>query len=261
MKLSNAPTHIASLSLLACLGLAASACSGSSQKPDPGALQQEGLPDAEAGAQQAPSKEEVTAIQAAAPRLDPPTPSDLARFTAQFAGDGPLTAAIKTELGTIHCALFEAQAPVAVANFVGLATGQKNWIDPSTGHEKHDTPFYDGTGFYRVIPHFFIQAGDPTLTGVGGPGYLLPDEISDELSHAMPGTLSMANRGKPDSAGSQWFITVAPIPHLDGRHTIFGQCDDLQVIRSIATVPTGPDDRPHEPPKILSIEFSRGPTN
>lgn len=254
MKLFYRPTYIASLSLLGCLGLAASACSGPSQKSDPSAAAQE----ESAETVKAASKEAVAAIQAAAPTLDPPTKSDLELFTADIEGDGPLTAAIKTDLGTIHCALFEAQAPIAVANFVGLATGQKTWVDPNTGHEKQDTPFYDGSGFYRVIPHFFVQAGDPTSTGVGGPGYLLPDEISDELSHAMPGTLSMANRGEPHSAGSQWFITVAPIPHLNGRHTIFGQCENLDVVRSIATVPTGPDDRPQDPPKILNIEFSRG---
>ncbi|AWV88318.1 peptidylprolyl isomerase [Bradymonas sediminis] len=249
MKLSY---RIASLSLLACLSLSASACSGPDKKPDPNAAQAD-----EAAAQKTTTREDVEALQAAAPKLDPPTPSDLARFTADIEGDGPLQATIKTDLGTIECALFEAQAPIAVANFVGLATGQKNWIDPSTGHEKQDTPFYNGSGFYRVIPNFFIQAGDPTATGVGGPGYLLPDEISDELSHAMPGTLSMANRGKPDSAGSQWFITAAPIPHLDGRHTIFGHCENLDVVRSIATVPAGPDDRPQDPPKILDIQFSR----
>lgn len=253
MNLFYRPSYILSLSALIGLGLTTSACSSPSPKPSPSAARQTNADPANA----APKQPETPAPQAP-PQVNPPTQSDLERFTSDIDGEGPLNAAIETDLGTIHCTLFEAQAPIAVANFVGLASGQKDWVDPSTGHEKHDTPFYDGTGFYRVIPHFFVQAGDPTGTGVGGPGYLLPDEISKELSHVLPGTLSMANRGKPDSAGSQWFITVAPIPHLDGRHTIFGHCEDLDVVRNIARVPAGPDDRPQEPPKIVDIQFSRG---
>ena len=233
---------------IACLCLVAVGCSSGAPKPDPG--DEKARERTDSPAQTSPSVEPE--------RVEPPTLSGLERFSADIPGEGVLHATIKTSMGDIDCALFEAQAPVAVANFIGLATGKKDWVDPASGHLQSNSPFYDGTGFHRVIPHFFIQAGDPTGTGTAGPGYTIPDEISDDLSHKLPGMLSMANRGAPDTSGSQWFITEAPIPHLDGRHTIFGYCpDSLEVVRRIARVPTGPDDQPQEPPEILQIEFSR----
>ncbi|QDG54983.1 peptidylprolyl isomerase [Persicimonas caeni] len=194
---------------------------------------------------------------AAKAKAEAPKASDLARYTADIQGSGALTATIETTLGVVKCELYEKQAPVTVANFVGLATGKKTWVDPQTGELRQNAPYYDGVEFHRVIPNFLIQAGDRTATGSSGPGYTLPDEFHPELRHDEAGVLSMANKGKPDSAGSQWFITEAPIPHLDNRHSVFGQCEDLDVVKKIARVPTGPQNRPKDPPKIESISFSR----
>ncbi len=192
-------------------------------------------------------------------KAKPPKASDLARFTAGIEGNGELHAAIKTTMGTIDCKLYEKRAPLTVANFVGLARGKKAWVDPETGELRRNTPYYDGVIFHRVIPNFLIQTGDRTGTGAGGPGYAIPDEFDPTLHHDRAGILSMANKGRPDSAGSQWFITLAPVPHLDQRHAIFGSCDDLNVVKSIATVPTGPDNRPKKPPRIVHIRFRRAP--
>lgn len=222
------------------------------------------------GPEQTPARADESQATATTPPASPgtaqptesvaaPTAEDLQQYTTEIAGNGELHAAIKTSLGTIDCTLFPEQAPVTVANFVGLTTGKKDWVDPTSGHLRRGVPFYRGTHFHRVIPQFFIQAGDPTDTGSGGPGYTLPDEISADLTHAQPGILSMANHGRPDSSGSQWFITAGPIAHLDGRHTIFGHCEDLDVIQRIAHVPAGPDDHPHDPPEIIDIQFSRRP--
>jgi peptidyl-prolyl cis-trans isomerase A (cyclophilin A) len=131
------------------------------------------------------------------------------------------TATFVTSKGTIVCELFPAQAPETVANFVGLATGTKEYKDPKTGAMKKGK-FYDGLTFHRVIPQFMIQGGDPLGTGTGGPGYQFKDEIDPSLKFDKTGKLAMANAG-PGTNGSQFFITVAPTPWLNGHHTIFGQ--------------------------------------
>lgn len=192
-----------------------------------------------------------------AEKAEPPKASDLARFTADIQGSGALTAAIETTLGVIECELYEERAPLTVTNFVGLATGKKSWMDPQSGELRYDQPFYEGVEFHRVIPNFLIQAGDRTGTGSSGPGYTISDEFDDELRHDDSGVLSMANKGKPDSGGSQWFITQTAIPHLDKRHSVFGKCKDLDVVKKIARVPAGPQNRPKDPPKIKRITFSR----
>lgn len=186
-----------------------------------------------------------------------PSRRDLAAYTSDLQGEGNLIAVLQTTEGEISCRLYAERAPITVANFVGLARGKKTWVDPETGHVVTDEPFYDGLTFHRVIPGFMIQAGDPTGTGSGGPGYTIPDEIDPELSHDEPGTLSMATRG-PDTGGSQFFITEAPAPHLDGRHTIFGQCSDLSVIESIARIPAGPKNHPENPARIEDVTIQRG---
>lgn len=201
-----------------------------------------------------PSGEEPAKATTEAPKA-----SDLARYSADIEGTGVLTAEIETTLGTVECELYEEKAPITVANFVGLATGKKDWIDPQTDELRQGEPFYDGVEFHRVIPNFLIQAGDRTGSGSSGPGYTISDEFHPELRHNEAGVLSMANKGKPDSGGSQWFITEAPIPHLDKRHSVFGQCGDLEVIKKIARVPTGPQNRPKDPPSIEEISFSRKP--
>jgi cyclophilin family peptidyl-prolyl cis-trans isomerase len=128
------------------------------------------------------------------------------------------------------------KAPIGVKNFVGLATGTKDWTDPKTGERKHGVPLYDGTIFHRVIPEFMIQGGDPTGTGRGDPGYKFKNETSADLGFDQPGRLAYANAG-PDTNGSQFFVTEAAYPSLNGGYTIFGQCEDPEVVQKIARVP------------------------
>ncbi len=164
------------------------------------------------------------------------------------------TAIIETTDGNISCTLFPDKAPLTVANFIGLATGKKAWKDPKTGQMMH-TPLYDGTICHRVIPEFMIQCGDPAGNGTGGPGYDFKDEFTPDLTFDQPGRLAMANSG-PNTNGSQFFITEVPTPHLNGKHTIFGQCEDLDVVKKIARLPSSPNsNRPYNPPKITHIKI------
>jgi peptidyl-prolyl cis-trans isomerase A (cyclophilin A) len=165
------------------------------------------------------------------------------------------TAIIETTAGNITCTLFPEQAPLTVANFIGLATGTKAWKNPKTGEMMHGVPLYNGTIFHRVIPNFMIQGGDPIGTGSGDPGYSFKDEFSSDLTFDQPGRLAMANSG-PNTNGSQFFITEVPTPHLNGKHTIFGQCQDLDVVKKIARMSSDPrNDRPFDPPKITRIKI------
>ncbi len=162
------------------------------------------------------------------------------------AQEATVTATFVTSKGRFTCRLFEKEAPNTVANFIGLATGQKEWTDPQTG-KKVKKPLYNGTVFHRVIPKFMIQGGDPLGNGTGGPGYEFADECRADLTFDRPGRLAMANRG-PNTNGSQFFVTVAPTRWLDGKHTIFGQVISGQdVVDAISAVPRGPLDRPVEP--------------
>ncbi len=138
-------------------------------------------------------------------------------------------ARIQTEKGEIVCELFDDDAPGTVANFVGLATGTKEWTDPKTSEKKKGVPYYDGLRWHRVIANFMIQGGDPLGLGTGGPGYKFRDETAGNPNRHKTGTLSMANSG-PNSNGSQFFITHAPQPHLDGKHTVFGQVKSGQPV-------------------------------
>jgi peptidyl-prolyl cis-trans isomerase A (cyclophilin A) len=148
-----------------------------------------------------------------------------------------------TTEGSFTVRFFEAEAPNTVANFVGLAEGTKEWTDPKTGQKK-TAPFYDGIIFHRVIDGFMIQGGDPLGKGYGGPGYKFGDEFHPSLKHNRDGLLSMANAG-PGTNGSQFFITLAPTPHLDNRHTIFGVVEDgMDVVKKIGKVRVGAQDRP-----------------
>ena len=158
-------------------------------------------------------------------------------------------------MGEIHCTLFPDKAPETVANFIGLATGKKAWKNPRTGQMMKGVPLYNGTTFHRVIPNFMIQGGDPLGTGTGDPGYSFKDEFSDDLTFDQPGRLAMANSG-PNTNGSQFFITEVPTPHLNGKHTIFGQCGDLDVVQKIARVATDPrNDKPLTPVVITTIKI------
>jgi cyclophilin family peptidyl-prolyl cis-trans isomerase/outer membrane protein OmpA-like peptidoglycan-associated protein len=188
--------------------------------------------------------------------IRPPDAADLAAYTRSIRGKGALIATIATNQGTVHCQLFDDEAPIAVANFIGLATGQKPWTDPQSGKTVRNKPFYSGLVFHRVIPHFMIQGGDPLGTGTGGPGYTFDDELAPELTHK-PGTLAMANAG-PSTNGSQFFIDEVEASWLDDRHTIFGQCKEIDVITRIASVPRGRNDKPNDPVTITRITIARG---
>ena len=181
----------------------------------------------------------------------------LADATKNLTGQGALTAKIETTLGTVDCRLMDDKAPITVANFIGLATGERTWKDPKTG-KWGNAKAYDGTTFHRVIKGFMIQGGDPLGTGAGEPGYVIKDEIWDGAKHDRVGLLCMANRG-PNTNGAQFFITEEPKASLDGNYTIFGECSPAKVIHDIAAVPTGPGDKPTTPVVIKSVKIARAP--
>jgi peptidyl-prolyl cis-trans isomerase A (cyclophilin A) len=169
-----------------------------------------------------------------------------------------LYATLKTNRGDIVVHLFPDHAPKTVDNFVGLAEGTQEYTDPRSGQQTTGK-FYDGLGFHRVIDGFMIQGGCPLGTGTGGPGYTFADEFHPELQFDKPYLLAMANAG-PGTNGSQFFITVSPTPHLNNRHTIFGEVEDSQsqaVVDAIATTKTARGDRPVDPVVIESVEIER----
>jgi len=165
-------------------------------------------------------------------------------------------AILETSQGEIVCRLFEKEAPKTVENFIGLAEGTKEFTDPKTG-QKTKRPFYDGLAFHRVIPQFMIQGGCPLGNGTGGPGYRFADEFHASLRHNTPGKLSMANSG-PNTNGSQFFVTVAPTPHLDNRHSIFGEVTEgYDVVKKISEVPRSSQDRPLKEVRVNSVKIER----
>jgi peptidyl-prolyl cis-trans isomerase A (cyclophilin A) len=175
----------------------------------------------------------------AAPAADSPAPAAKAAE-----GTGPLTMVLQTDKGEIRCRLFEKEAPVTVEKITGLAK----------------KGFYDGLIFHRVIPNFMIQTGDPTGTGRGGaegPGFPFQDEFSPRLKFDEPGRLAMANRGR-NTNESQFFITEQPVPHLNGLHTIFGDCTGIAVVRQIARVPTR-NEKPLTPVHVKKVFVERRP--
>jgi peptidyl-prolyl cis-trans isomerase A (cyclophilin A) len=172
---------------------------------------------------------------------------------------GPPTAIIDTTAGKMTCTLFPDKAPIGVANFIALARGTKDWTNPSTGRPMHGVPLYNGTIFHRVIPGFMIQGGDPLGDGRGDPGYRFKNETSPDLTFDRPGRLAYANAG-PNTNGSQFFITEQAFTGqqaemLNGKYTIFGQCDDASVdlVKKVAAMPRDQNDRPDEPVKINKI--------
>ena len=182
-----------------------------------------------------------------------------ARTPASSASGEP-SAVIHTTAGDMHCKLFEKQAPIGVANFIGLAEGTKDWTSPVSHAQKHGVPLYDGTIFHRVIPEFMIQGGDPAGNGSGDPGYKFKNETSPSLTFDRPGRLAYANAG-PNTNGSQFFITEVPYPSLNGGYTIFGQCDDAAValVKKIARMARDQrNDLPLNPVKITHIEIQHG---
>jgi len=190
--------------------------------------------------------------------------------TPATASKNPL-AVIHTTAGDLKCELFPDKAPKAVASFIGLAQGTKDWKDGS-GAVQHNKPLYDGVIFHRVIPEFMIQGGDPTGTGAGDPGFTFEDELHADLIFDQPGRLAMANRG-PNTNSSQFFITEKPQPALNpclkdegcpelrrGKntgYTLFGQCNPATVLlmKKIARMSRDESDRPYDPVKIKHIDI------
>jgi peptidyl-prolyl cis-trans isomerase A (cyclophilin A) len=194
-----------------------------------------------------------------APATDqlPDAPSTTSNAHAPVVPTGP-TAVLDTSLGRLTCKLYDTQAPVAVANFIGLAEGTKDWTDPTTLAKVHAKRFYDGTSFHRVIPGFMIQGGDRAGNGTGDPGYFFKDEFDPALTFDEPGRLAMANSG-PGTNGSQFFITEDAVPQLNGKHTIFGQCDahSVLLVASIARVERNSSDKPLTPVTIEKVTIVR----
>lgn len=161
----------------------------------------------------------------------------LSQNEARTEGEDVVKIKIETTAGDIYADLYQKEAPKTVANFVKLA----------------NEGFYNGILFHRVIPDFMIQTGDPTGTGMGGPGYKFEDEFSPNLKHDKPGVLSMANSG-PNTNGSQFFITEGPTPHLNNRHSVFGQVTQgIDVVKKIATAPRNAQDRPNQEIKMTKV--------
>jgi peptidyl-prolyl cis-trans isomerase A (cyclophilin A) len=170
------------------------------------------------------------------------------------------TAVIDTTAGKLTCTLFPDKAPIGAKNFIGLAKGTKDWTNPATGRKMHGVPLYNGTIFHRVIPDFMIQGGDPLGNGQGGPegpGYPFKNETSPDLTFDRPGRMAYANAG-PDTNASQFFITEVPYPSLDGKYTIFGQCDapTVELVKKIARMPRNANDMPDSPVKINKITIA-----
>ena len=224
-----------------------------------------GTPVAEAPAAAAPAEAPPTPTPAPAPVADIPKAApgsvpalgseSTAEILAAFPGDGKLIATLATTHGQIQCELFDKKVPNTVANFVGLATGKKTYVNYKTGLPERGN-FYDGLIFHRVIPDFMIQGGDPQGVGMGGPGYQFADEFEPTLRHDKAGTLSMANAG-PGTNGSQFFITDRATAHLDNRHSVFGACDETDIVKQIARVPAAPGNRPLQDVIIERVTVAR----
>lgn len=187
----------------------------------------------------------------------PDSPSATTQVHAPVIPTGP-TVVIDTSMGRLTCKLYDKQAPITVANFIGLSDGTKDWVDPISLKKMHNQPFYNGTTFHRVIPGFMIQGGDRIGNGTGDPGYLFQDEFDPTLTFDDPGRLAMANSG-PATNGSQFFITEVPVPDLTGKHTIFGQCDahSILLVASIARVERNSSDKPLTPVVINKVTVVR----
>jgi len=153
-----------------------------------------------------------------------------------------------TTVGRLTCKLFDKEAPLATANFIELAEGTRDWVDPNNGKKVHGQRFYDGTTFHRVIPGFMIQGGDRKGDGTGDAGYYFENEVSPNLTFDVAGRLAMANAG-PNTNGTQFFVTELPQPELDGKYTIFGQCDQpsAALVATITRVDRNSNDKPLTP--------------
>jgi peptidyl-prolyl cis-trans isomerase A (cyclophilin A) len=198
----------------------------------------------------------VTLTACALAAQTPPAPQ-AETAPAKAAREPGLYAVMNTSLGAITLRLFEKEAPITVRNFTGLVRGTREFRDPKTG-QMVKRPFFTGITFHRVIPGFMIQGGDPTATGMYDAGYTIADEFVPTLKFDVPGRLAMANTGEPHTGSTQFFITDGTPTHLNMHHTIFGQVLDGQdVVHKIAAVPTGANDKPRTPVRILSVKLER----
>ncbi len=208
-----------------------------------------------------PAKPAEPAVAAGDDTVRPPTAADLNEYTKELTGSGKLWTTIDTSMGAFHCELYPDKAPATVANFVGLATGKKAWLNPKTGAVEKGKPYFEGLIFHRVIPGFMIQGGDPLGQGTGGPGYEFDDEVNTGLT-MKPGTLAMANAGRNRQTGggtngSQFFITEGGPAHLTNRHTIFGLCKEADLVKKITAVSRNEQDRPDTAVTINKITFTK----
>ncbi len=228
------------------------ALSASAQAPAPAATPASPPTQAVPTAQQPPAASDTL----------PDAPSTSSNIKPPAVPTGP-TVVIDTSMGRLTCKLFDKQAPVASANFIGLAEGTKDWIDATTEKKIHGQPFYNGTTFHRVIPGFMIQGGDRLGTGMGDAGYYFANETDPSLTFDVAGRLAMANAGEGPNGtgtnGSQFFITEAPQPSLDGGYTIFGQCDahSVLIVATIARVDRDASDKPKSAVTIEKITVVR----
>ena len=204
----------------------------------------------------APSTEKPADAPGTAAKPVEPAVEDTAKPSASKHGPG-VYAHFTTNHGTMIARLFDKEVPRTVENFVGLAEGKKQWRNPRTNSMVR-RPYYNNLTFHRIIPGFMIQGGDPEGTGMGGPGYTFDDEFNPKLRHTKAGILSMANAG-PNTNGGQFFITLAPTPHLDNRHSVFGELvEGMDTLRAIGKVRTEkPGDKPVEPVVIKSVRIER----
>jgi len=188
----------------------------------------------------------------------PPPSGQTAQASAAGQREPGLYMTFQTDKGDIACKLFEKESPITVGKMVGLAIGKISYIDPRTKQQNRNK-FFDGLTFHRVIPGFMIQGGDPLGTGTGapgGPGFPYQNETSPGLAFNVPGRLAMANAG-PNTNASQFFITEAPYPSLNGGYTIWGQCQNQDVVKAIAGVQRDAQDKPLTPVHIKHVVVER----
>ena len=193
--------------------------------------------------------------QTSTPPTLPDAPGTVATPKPSLVPGGP-TVVLDTSMGRLTCKLFDKEAPLAAANFIGLANGTKDWTDPVTQQKVHGKSYYAGTTFHRVIPGFMIQGGDRRGDGSGDAGYYFANEVNPNLTFDIPGRLAMANAG-PNTNGTQFFITELPQPDLDGKYTIFGQCDahTVLLVATIARVDRDRNDKPSTPVTIDKVSI------
>lgn len=240
------------------LALAVTIGCGAPQEPaaPPASQPPPAVPQEPAATPPPPAATPAPETPAPAPEPAAPPVVDTTKPSASKHGPG-VYAHITTNHGVMVARLFDKEVPKTVENFVGLAEGKKQWRNPRTNSMVR-RPYYSNLTFHRIIPGFMIQGGDPEGTGMGGPGFTFADEFNPKLRHSKAGILSMANAG-PDTNGGQFFITLVPTPHLDDRHSVFGELvEGTDVLRAIGKAPTrGLNNVPVKPVVIKSVRIER----